>query len=42
MNTNMLLINRQFLNILFHDNIYCIFISIKVYEINACEHNNFE
>ena len=40
--TSMFLINRQFLNTLFHDNIHYIFISVKIREINACEHDNFE
>ena len=39
---NMSLINRQFLNTLFHDNIHRIFILMKVREINAREHDNFE
>ena len=40
--TSMSLINRQFLNTLFHDDIHRIFILMKVREINAREHDNFE
>ena len=39
---NISLIDRQFLNTLSHDDIYRIFISMKIREINAREHNNFE
>ena len=38
----MSLINRQFLNTLFHDNIHRIFTSVRVRGINAREHDNFE
>ena len=40
--TSMFLINRQFLNILSHDDIHRIFISMQVREINICEHDSFE
>ena len=38
----MSLINRQFLNILLHDDIHHIFISVKIREINVHEHDSFE
>ena len=40
--TSISLINQQFLNTLSYDDIYRIFISMKIREINAREHNNFE
>ena len=40
--TNILLINRLILNILFYNNRHCIFISMKVYEIKVSEHDNFK